>query len=409
MIKAGIVVTGEEVLRGDAYPTNSLYIARRLSEIGIATSRIVVVTNQKEILEEEIRRQLSSHQILFTCGGLGATPDDLIREVLSRIFRKPLLLDDATLKKIERFYGEKNIPVPEEATKQALYLQSSLLLENSVGISPGMIIQEGEKILIALPGPMEEMKKIFETGVLPFLETTFPLNPFPSVLIRTTGISEAEIMERLAHPKKKFKNCLIRYFPSPLGVDIKITTEKDKDLLAEWQKEVINRLLPYVYGVGKITLEERVGKLLRQRGLTLAVAESCTGGLLGDRITNAIGSSDYFLGGVVAYHNEIKRRVLGVKEVTLKRYGAVSREVALEMARGVQEYFGAHIGLSTTGIAGPTGGSAKKPVGLVYIGLVTGNKALVRECHFPGDRRMVKEQAAQVGLDILRRYLEGYD
>ncbi len=408
-IKAGIIVIGNEILEGRVLDTNSLYISRRISEIGISPFRIAIVGDKKEMIEEEIKNQLVTCQIVFTCGGLGATPDDLTREALSRAFRRQLLLDEATLKKIEKDYKGKNQPVPEEATKQALYLQGSLLLENSVGISPGMIIQEGEKVVIALPGPVEEMKKIFETGVLPFLETTFPTKPILSVLIRTTGITEAEIMERLAHPKKKFKSCPIQYLPSLLGVDIRISTEKDEALLAEWKKEIVNRLAPYVYGIGNVALEDKVGELLRKRKFTIAVAESCTGGLLANRITNTIGSSDYFLGGVVAYSNEIKKKALGVKEETLKRFGAVSEKTASEMAKGVRERFNAGIGIAITGIAGPTGGTPEKPVGLVYIGLAMVNKVISREFYFSGDRRMIKEQAAQSALDLIRRCLEGYD
>lgn len=408
-IKAGIIVIGNEILEGRVSDTNSLYISRRISEMGIFPFRITIVGDKKEMIEEEVKNQLAASQIVFTCGGLGATPDDLIREALSHIFRKPLLLDEGTLKKIKEYYKRKNIPVPEEATKQALYLQGSLLLENSVGICPGMIIEEGKKFLIVLPGPPEEMKKIFETGVLPFLATTFPTPPVVSALIRTTGITEAEIMERLAYPKRKFKGCITQYLPSLLGVDIKISTEKDEALLAEWKKEIINRLLPYAYGIGNVALEDKVGELLRKRRLTMAVAESCTGGLLSHRITNAIGSSDYFLGGVVAYDNEIKKKVLGVKEETLKGFGAVSEKTAVEMAEGARERFNAGIGIAITGIAGPTGGTPEKPVGLVYIGLAMVNKIISREFYFSGDRRMIKEQAAQSALDLIRRCLEGYD
>jgi nicotinamide-nucleotide amidase len=408
-MRAGIIVIGKGILEGKVSDSNSPYIAKRISEIGIAPGRVAILPDEKEVIEEEVKSQLAIFPIVFTAGGLGATPDDLTREALSAIFKKTLFLDEMTLKKVERFYKEKGLSVPESATKQALYLQGALLLENPVGISPGMIIRDGERTLIALPGVPEELQKIFETGVLPFLLTTFPTKPLFAVWIRTTGITEAEIMERLAHPKRKFKSCTLEYFPSLAGVDIRITTDKDEGLLSEWKEEIITRLSPYVYALGNIPLEEKVGELLRKRELKLVVAESCTGGLLGHRITNSPGSSDYFLGGVIAYANEIKKSALGVKEETLKRYGAVSREVALEMAKGVRERFGAGIGLGVTGIAGPTGGSAKKPVGLVYIGLATINRTICKEFHFSGNRRMIKEQAAQSALDLLRRYLEGYD
>jgi len=227
-MRAGIIVIGKGILEGKVSDSNSPYIAKRISEIGIAPGRVAILPDEKAVIEEEVKSQLAIFPIVFTAGGLGATPDDLTREALSAIFKKTLLLDEMTLKKVERFYKEKGLSVPESATKQALYLQGALLLENPVGISPGMIIRDGERTLIALPGVPEELQKIFETGVLPFLLTTFPTKPLFAVWIRTTGITEAEIMERLAHPKRKFKSCTLEYFPSLAGVDIRITTDKDE-------------------------------------------------------------------------------------------------------------------------------------------------------------------------------------
>ncbi len=408
MISASLIIIGDELLEGKTTDFNFLYLITRLTEMGITISRISFIGDRQDEIEKLIKEFLLLSPVLFTIGGLGATPDDLTREAVSHLFNRPLLLDEATLKKIEDYYARLNVPVPEEATKQALYPQGALLLENPVGLCPGIVFKEGEKYLILLPGVFTETEKIFETGVLPFLETSFSLAPNYSCQIRTTGLTEAEIMERLAQMKRRlFRNCSVRYFPSILGVDLHLTTDKGKDFLEEMKREVINRLTPYVYGMGGVSLEEKVGELVLRRGLTLAVAESCTGGLLSDRLTNVPGSSNYFLGGVVAYTNEIKKMTLGVKEETLKRFGAVSKEVALEMANGVRERFGAGIGISITGIAGPAGGTPKKPVGLVWIGLATANKAFFKEFHLSGDRRAIKEMAVQRALDITRRYLEG--
>ncbi len=410
MIKASIIAVGDEILKGQIYERNSSYIANQLFNLGIVPLRISAVGDNREVIREEIAYHLKFSDVIFITGGLGPTPDDLTKEVVSEIFKKNLLLDETTLKKIEEWYKRMNTPVPDEATKQALYPRGSLLLENPVGICPGLILKEKDKYLILLPGIPTELQKVFETGVLPFLETQFPLKPLFHSLIRTTGITESEIMEKISRiASKKFRDCLIKYQPSHLGVDISVITEKDKNRLLECAAEIKSRLTPFVYAVGNKTLEERIGEILRQRKWTIATAESCTGGLVGDRITNAIGSSDYFVGGVVAYSDEIKKLILGVREETLKKYGAVSKETVSEMAIGVREHFKANIGLALSGIAGPTGGTPIKPVGLVYIGLSTIKKNTYKECHFSGNRWLIKEIAAQTALDLLRRYLEGYD
>lgn len=406
MAVARIIITGSEILSGKVVEKNSYQILKSLSQIGFQIEKISVINDDCQMLEKELEDALSSADVIIITGGLGPTKDDITKETVTKYFSLRTYIDETLLNKIEKYYQNLKIPMPEFAIKQALLPKKAIILENPIGFAPGLIIKKGKKIVILLPGVFEELKIILETSVIPFLEDSFDLKPRIYKTIRTIGISESEIMTRIEEIcKKKFKNIQISYLPSHLGVDIEISSE-DKKEVNFCEKEISARLKGYVYGYENISLEEKIGEILRKKNLTLATAESCTGGLLGNRITDVPGSSDYYIGGVIAYSNEIKKLICKVKEETLKQYGAVSKETAIEMAKGIKNYYETDIGLSTTGVAGPTT-SEKKPVGLVYIGIAYQKKTIFEEYHFLGTRKMIKEQATQMALNLLRKILEG--
>ncbi|MEO0086669.1 MAG: competence/damage-inducible protein A [candidate division WOR-3 bacterium] len=405
MASVQIIITGSEILSGKVIERNSYQILKSLTKIGFQIEKISFINDDAERLKKELADALLTADVIIISGGLGPTKDDITKETVAKYFSLRTYLDETILNKIERYYQNLQKPMPEFAIKQALIPKRAIILENPIGFAPGLIIKKGKKVVILLPGVFEELKTILENSVIPFLEDSFDLKPHTYKIIRTIGISESEIMARIEEIcRKKFKNIKISYLPSYLGIDIEISSE-DKKEVNFCEKEISSRLKEYIYGYENITLEEKIGEILRKKNLTLATAESCTGGLLGNRITDVPGSSDYYIGGVVAYSNEIKKLICKVKEETLKEYGAISKETAIEMAKGIKNYYQADIGLSTTGVAGPTS-SEKKPVGLVYIGLAYQKKTIVEEHHFLGTRKMIKEQATQMALNLLRKILE---
>ncbi|MEO0089464.1 MAG: competence/damage-inducible protein A [candidate division WOR-3 bacterium] len=405
MALARIIITGSEILSGKVIEKNSYQILKSLMKIGFQIEKISMINDDSQMLKKELDDALLTADVIILSGGLGPTKDDITRDTVSKYFSLRTYIDENILNKIENYYQTLKRPMPEFAIKQALIPKKAIILENPIGFAPGLIIKKGKKVIILLPGVFEELKTILENSVIPFLEDSFKLRPRIYKTIRTVGISESEIMTRIEEIcRKKFKNIQISYLPSHLGVDIEISGEDKKDVNF-CEKEISSRLKEHIYGYENISLEEKIGEILRKKNLTLATAESCTGGLLGNKITDVPGSSDYYIGGVVAYSNEVKKLICKVKEETLKEYGAISKETAMEMAKGIRNYYEADIGLSTTGVAGPTS-SERKPVGLVYIGLVYQKKTIVEEHHFLGTRKMIKEQATQMALNLLRKVLE---
>ncbi len=403
MTDASIIIIGDEILSGRTQDTNSFYLAKRLNELGI---HIVTIGDNKETIELTIRSTLEKSDLIFISGGLGPTPDDKTMISVAKVLKRRTVFDENILIKVEAYFKKQNRQIPELASKQALIPQGAITLDNPVGQAPGLILQNGKKTLILLPGVSLELVKIFETGVVPYLHDNFLFKPEITLLIRTTNIPEMEIVSTINNVLRKYHTIKTAYLPSMLGVDIRINQIQDKKTYQALEKELRVLLKPYIYGYGNETIEENTGKLLRKKQLTLATAESCTGGLISDRFTNIAGSSEYFIGGVVAYSNKIKKLAVNVQDETLKKFGAVSKETVVEMAKGIRDKFSTDIGLSVSGIAGPGGATREKPVGLVFIGLAT-KKGTKYEIHnFTGDRRMIKEKSAMATFDLLRRTIE---
>jgi len=405
MVNAELVVIGDELLVGRVLDTNSSYLARRLHDLGCELDRISTVRDRPDAIKRAFAAALEDHDVVIVSGGLGPTPDDLTKGVAAKFFGKRLILDDAVLDRIEKYFATVGRKMPAASTRQALVPNGAIVLENPVGLAPGLILVKDHKCLILLPGVPIELQKIFETGVVPFLEETYYLTPLLVNVIRTFGVPETEIMEKISGYFKRHKNVNVAYLPSPRGVDIRLWAEKDQKALTECQNEITARLKTNVYAFNNTKIEETVGELLRKKGRTLCTAESCTGGIVAERLTDIPGSSTYFKGGAVTYSNELKKSVLGVTDAALRRYGAVSPEVVSQMAGGARERFASDYALAISGIAGPGGGTEEKPVGLVYIGLATPKKVETFERRFSGTRLMVRERAAMTALDVLRRNL----
>ncbi len=400
-MKAGLLIIGDEILSGKTVDTNSAYLGQKLTEAGFIVKKKLTVGDDKNEIKKAFRELMKDEdiKIILTTGGLGPTKDDLTKGAITEYLGLKLIYRDEIYEKIKERFEKRGLKCPDINRSQAYIPEGAKILENELGTAPGLIIEKEGKIVIMMPGVPKEMKNMFEKEGLTYLiQKLKPKKKIYSKILRTTGIPESEIQEKL----RDFEG--LAYLPKFTGVDIKVSAISEKELneKVEKIKEILGN---YIYGEDEQKLEEVIGKLLKERGLKIGVAESCTGGLIKDRITDVPGSSNYFMGGVVAYSNEMKMKVLGVREESLMKWGAVSEQVAIEMAEGVKKVADADIGLSTTGIAGPTGATPTKPVGLVYIGIATPDYSKAYKYIFSGDRRMIKEKAAQEALNILRLYL----
>lgn len=406
-MKAELITIGDEILLGKVINTNTAYIGERLSRIGIRLCLQIAVPDEREILAKVIAESLERSDLVITTGGLGPTTDDTTKSVLAELFRTKLVRDQAVLEDLWERYGKGLPPI---VLTQADVPESAFVIPNSVGTAPGFIFEEEGKRLVALPGPPNELKPMFESVVIPELEATRTGELFVEKTFRTIGIREAEIEERIGKTLKEIPRLCYGLVAHPYQVDIRLfctcsTREEGERIIGEGEKVLDEEFGRAIFTRDDRSLEEVVGVMLRQSKKTVAIAESCTGGLISKRITDISGSSDYFEGAFVSYSNRWKEKLLGVSGETLRQHGAVSEETAREMAENVREKGGTELGLAVTGIAGPTGGTMEKPVGLVYMALSDGKKTLSRRFNFRGDREWVRYRASQAALNMVREYL----
>lgn len=408
-MKAEILAVGTELLLGDIVNTNAQYLARRFSELGINVFHQTVVGDNEKRLKEALEHAFERVNIVITTGGLGPTKDDLTKEVSSSFFSRRLILNEEAEARLNEFFSRRNVQVNEGNKKQAFVPENSIVLQNDHGTAPGIIMEDADsnRILILLPGPPKEMIPMFEKDVVPYL-MRFNNGTLVSKVLRIVGIGEGHMAEKIDDIIEAQTNPTVAPYAKDGEVTIRITAKvMDKSeaeaLISQTEQQIRTRLGDDVYGSGDTTLEEVIGKLLISKELTISTAESCTGGLLAGRLINYPGISSVFMDGVVSYSNDAKIKRLGVRSSTLEQYGAVSKEVAAEMAQGIAKTSGSKIGISTTGIAGPTGGSAEKPVGLVYVGLYAAGETKTKKLNLWGDRREIRDRAVNEALDFLRR------
>jgi nicotinamide-nucleotide amidase len=411
---AEIITIGSELLDGTRANGNARYLGRVLSGLGAEVLRATSVPDDAAAIEEALRKALGSADVVVTTGGLGATADDRTKQVAARLLGRKLALDDGVLARVRAHFEARGVAMPEANVAQAMVPEGGRAIDNPSGTAPGLLLEHEATLLFLLPGVPAEMEAMMTNYVVPFLEGRGVRRLVEERVLRTTGLTETAIAEAVGPLTRKLARTDVAYLPSTLGVDLRITgrgrSRAEAARAAERAADMLTqRLEPNVYARGWESIEEVVGYLLTMNKKTLAVAESCTAGALGARITGVPGSSDYFVGGVVAYSDDVKRRILGVKSGTLRKHGAVSGEVALEMAKGARERGRTDCGVAVTGIAGPGGGTSEKPVGLVYVAVVCGRAARAREHRFPGDRNAVREQSVQAALELLRRTLLGVE
>lgn len=414
-MQAEVISIGTELLLGQAPETNSLYITQKLNEVGIEVHYKTVVGDNQIDIENILRKALTLVDVIIITGGLGPTLDDLTRKVAAKVLERKLVLDQKSLREIEEHFRKRDLSMfPQSNITQAYVPQGARILSNSLGSAPGFITEQKGKTLVFLPGPPREMKPMLAGKVIPFLEKKYKIRRFiKSSILRTYGLPESALEEKIKDIIREEKNPLVGFAAHQTGVDIKIiaraSTKKMLDgLINKVEAKITERLGDYIFGQGKQTMEEVIGYLLYIHKLTIAVAESCTGGLISHRLTNISGSSHYYKQGVVCYSNEAKMNLLGVSSLTIDEFGAVSSQTACAMAKAVRNLSKTNLGLGITGIAGPTGGTSAKPVGLVYVALADGKTTASCEFKFTGNREEIKTKTSQAALNIVRKYLLDY-
>ncbi|MBC8029756.1 MAG: competence/damage-inducible protein A [Pyrinomonadaceae bacterium] len=409
-LSAEIIAIGSELLAPDRSDTNSLWLTEKLNSIGIEVKLKTIVGDDDERLEEAIRDASRRSKVVITTGGLGPTEDDITRKVAARALGRRLLLDETILADLRQRFLAFGHVMPERNSRQAMVIEDAEVLANPNGSAPGIFIEHDGVAIILLPGPPREMRPMFEDHVLPRLVVRAGAVKVVRRMLRVAGLGESALDEKIAPIYTQYENPQTTILFNQTEVEIHLTArgrseEEAEALLDRLSEQLEERLGDAVFSFAGEKMEEVVGLKLSVGRYTLAVAESCTGGLISQRLTDVAGSSKYFVEGVVAYSNETKTRALGVKTALLREHGAVSKEVAEAMAEGVRKRAKTDFGLSITGIAGPDGGSDEKPVGLVYIALADDAHTKSRKLMLPGDRQLIRWRASQAALDLLRRRL----
>ncbi|MDR1728840.1 MAG: competence/damage-inducible protein A [Acidobacteriota bacterium] len=416
---AEIVAVGSELLTPGHIDTNSLYLTGRLNDAGWEVHRKTVVGDGLEDIAEAVRTALGRSRLVVLSGGLGPTEDDRTRAAVARALGRTTSRSGDVLDRLRRRFAERGFPMTPINERQAEVIDGAEVLDNPHGTAPGQWLEDGDRLLALLPGPPRELRQVFEDGVLPRLRRLAGGRRLAVRTLHVTGVSESELDARLAPVYTSYPGVGTTVLAGMRHISVKLSRWVDAGAggdsvegatpaapdLDELSARIQAEMGDAIFSTAGETMEEVVGRLLRESGKTLAVAESCTSGLLGASITRVPGSSDYFRGGILCYSDEAKMRLCGVAPETLAAHGAVSAETARELARGVRTALGSDIGVSITGIAGPGGGTDAKPVGLVYIGIADGERTLSRHRVMPGDRESVRERSAYLALSWLRRFL----
>lgn len=410
---AEILAVGTELLLGDIVNTNAQYLAGELALMGFGVLHQTVVGDNEERLSGAVKLALSRSDILITTGGLGPTCDDITRETLAKVLGLELVLNEEELHTMEVYFNKMGREMTENNKKQVMLPRGCIVLKNKWGTAPGCVIEDNGKTVIMLPGPPREMKPVFENSVKPYL-AKYQDAVIESVNIRVFGIPESKV-EKMLSDLMQGANPTLAPYAKDGEVLLRVTAraktpEKALEMCQPLVQQVKSRMGDSVYGENVDNLQQVVVAKLREKNMKVGFAESCTGGLLAKRITDISGSSEIFECGVISYANRIKNKILGVKDETLNTYGAVSRQTAEEMARGIREVSGAYIGVGITGIAGPGGGTKEKPVGLVYVGICDEKICYIKRLqlgHGGDERELVRYLASSNALDMIRRLIDG--
>lgn len=407
---AEIICVGTEILLGNIVNTNAAYLAEKCAYLGLSNYYQVVVGDNEQRLLETINTAKSRADVIFLIGGLGPTEDDLTKETAAKAFNVELVMDEEAKNNIVTILTNRGIDITNNNFKQALVPKGSIVLYNKNGTAPGIIMEEAGKVVIMLPGPPNEFVPMVDDQVVPYFLKKGTNDVIYSRVVKLVGVGESKVAEEISD-LIAMTNPTVATYAKTGEVHIRVTASAANDDEAKaLVKPVVKKLKAMypdnVYSTNADeTLERAVVELLSKNGLSITAAESCTGGLVCGKIVNVAGASEVFRGGYITYSNKQKRNVIGVKKSTLEKYGAVSEQVAAEMAKGVLEVAKADVALSTTGIAGPGGGTPEKPVGLVYIGCAVKNKVYVEKFNFSGSRNKVRESTVVAALSMVRKYV----
>ena len=408
MLRAEIIAIGSELLTPHRTDTNSLWLTERLNSVGIEVQLKTVVGDDEAILEESLRDALKRSDVIISTGGLGPTEDDVTRKVFARVTGRQLTLDYEVLAGIRERFASRGYQMTPNNERQALILEGGKVLPNPNGTAPGIKIDQEGKLIVLLPGPPRENQPMFDDYVMPDLERMSRGVRIARRVLKVTGLGESALDDMIAPIYKEYTNPSTTILFTDSEIEIHLTGSADtaaraEEIVEELTDKLEEKLGYYLYSTTGESLEEVVGHRLRLKQFTIATAESCTGGLVAERITRVPGSSDYFVGSVVSYTNEVKSHLLDVPEEMIERNGAVSGEVAEAMARGVKLRTGATIGVSVTGTAGPSGGTDAVPVGTVYVGLADDVVTTNRRLTLPGGRHLIRWRASTAALEMIRR------
>lgn len=412
-----LVCVGTELLLGNIVNTNGAYLAEMCARLGMSSYYQSVVGDNPQRMRETIQQAVDRSDVVILCGGLGPTEDDITKEIAAEVMGKTLVEDPHSREMIMAYmknYMKTNAQkvITSNNWKQAMVPVGSIVLDNANGTAPGIIMDEGQKTVVLLPGPPNELKPMFENQVYPYLKKKQP-EVICSKMLKITGIGESMVETKILDIIDAQTNPTVATYAKTCEVHLRITAKAENEAAAEkllqpMIKEMQNRFGKHIYSMDeRESLEEAIVRLLAQEQLTLSTTESCTGGMLSSRLINVAGISSIYKEGFITYSNEAKHKYLGVSEKTLDTYGAVSAETAREMAEGCAKATGSDVALATTGIAGPDGGTAEKPVGLVYISCYYKGKTYVQELHLNGNRAKVREQATARALILLRDCMVG--
>lgn len=411
-----IISIGDELLLGDTINTNAAWLGQVLTARGIEIQRVYTIGDEPSLLKKLVRKAMDRSGLVITTGGLGPTHDDITKEAVAELFDADMVLHVPTLNYIKKIFEQRNLPFSQSNYHQAEVPDNCDVLFNKQGTAPGLWFEEDGSRLVVLPGIPREMQSLVQHHVLPKIDSLTKNNKRTfSYYIKVAGIGESTLSDEVIGPLDTFLNNDVKaaYLPSLLENTIRISVRAHSEAKAAEKAQsvkeyIYSRAGDFIIGEGeKLTLPEAMGNVLRNHRYSISIAESCTGGAVADLITNVAGCSAYMRGGIIAYDNEVKSRLLGVSSENLRKHGAVSLSTALQMAQGAASALQADIGIATTGIAGPGGGTKQKPVGTVWIGFWSANHHFALHTQLTNERIMNKQRTAAIALEMVRRTLSG--
>ncbi|UOR07228.1 competence/damage-inducible protein A [Hymenobacter aerilatus] len=405
---AEIITIGDELLYGQVIDTNSAFMGQELGKLGVRVRQITSVSDRGTEIVQALDAARERADVILLTGGLGPTKDDLTKHVLTEYFRSELVLHEPTLQHVEAIFARYNRPMLEVNRQQAFVPRVCQVVPNPMGTAPGMWFEDRGTVFVSMPGVPFEMKRMMTDTVLPRLQEHFHTAPIEHVVVQTVGLGESFLAQQIADWEDSLPpNMKLAYLPSLGAVRLRLTGTDDgqpdlRGRMLALLPALRERLGTHIFAEGEVKLEEALGQLLRERGLTVGTAESCTGGYIAQRLTSVPGSSAYFQGSIVAYHNDMKVKELSVKPETLQAHGAVSEATAREMAEGLRQRLGVDVAVAASGIAGPGGGTTEKPVGTICIAYADAHQTVSRQLNFDRGRQLNIEYTSTAVLNLLR-------